>query len=72
MKVIASASPRISGRAFDLDDVDGLMVKNVSLKVCNWKVPGVSAVGIVRKDSSGDTASVLAERSPYLSELRYL
>lgn len=35
-------------------------------------MPGVSAVGIERKDSRGDTASVLAERMPNLSQLRYL
>lgn len=32
----------------------------------------MSAVGIERKDSRGDTASVFAERMPYLSQLRYL
>lgn len=35
-------------------------------------MPGVSAVGIERKDSSGDTASVFADRIPYLSQLKYL
>lgn len=32
----------------------------------------MSAVGIERKDSRGDTASVLAESSPNLSQLKYL
>jgi hypothetical protein len=35
-------------------------------------VPGVSAVGIERNDSRGDTASVLAESIPYLSQPKYL
>jgi hypothetical protein len=35
-------------------------------------VPGVSAVGIERKDSRGDTASVLADNCPILSQLKYL
>ena len=72
LNVIPSASPRISGRALAFDDVDGLMVKNVSRRVCIWKVPGVSAVGIERKDSRGDTASVLADNCPILSQLKYL
>jgi hypothetical protein len=72
LKVIASASPRISGNALDFEDVDGLMVRNVSRRVCIWNVPGVSAVGIERKDSRGDTASVLADNIPNLSQLRYL
>lgn len=72
LKVIASASPRTSGRALDLDEVEGLIVRNVSRRVWIWNVPGVSAVGIERKDSSGDTASVFADRMPYLSQLKYL
>lgn len=67
-----SASPRISGRALAFEDVVDLTVRNVSRGVWIWKVPGVSAVGIVRNDSNGETASVLAERIPYLSQLKYL
>jgi len=69
---MASASPRTSGRTLDFEDVEGLIVRNVSRRVWIWNVPGVSAVGIERKDSRGDTASVFAERMPYLSQLRYL
>lgn len=72
LNVIASPSPLTSGNAVDFEDVDGLMVRNVSRRVCNWKVPGVSAVGIQLKDSRGDTASVLADIMPYLSQLKYL
>ncbi len=72
LNVMASPSPRISGSALDFDDVDGLMVKKVSLKVWIWKVPGVSAVGMERKHSRGETASVLADRMPNLSQLKYL
>lgn len=36
------------------------------------KVPGVEAVAMQRKDSSGEMASVVAERMPNLSQLRYL
>lgn len=67
-----SASPRISGKALALDDVVGLMVRKVSRGVWIWNVPGVSAVGIARKDSRGETASVLLDRRPNLSQLRYL
>lgn len=70
--MVLSASPRISGSAEALEDVDGLMVRKVSRKVWIWNVPGVSAVGIQLKDSSGETASVFAERIPYLSQLKYL
>jgi hypothetical protein len=72
LNVIASPSPRISGRALDFEDVEGLTVRNVSRNVCIRNVPGASAVGMERKDSRGDTASVLADRRPYLSQLRYL
>jgi hypothetical protein len=69
---MSAASPRISGAADALDDVLGLMVRNVSRSVCSWNVPGVSAVGMARKFSSGETASVEADRTPYLSHPRYL
>lgn len=72
MKLVASASPRISGEAFDFEDVEGLTVKNVSRNVKIWNVPGESAVGTDRNDSRGDTASVFADRIPYLSQLKYL
>lgn len=36
------------------------------------KVPGVEGVAMQRKDSSGEMASVVAERMPNLSQLRYL
>lgn len=44
----------------------------VSRRVWIWNVPGVSAVGMQLKDSRGETASVLADSIPYLSQLRYL
>lgn len=72
LNVIISPSPLTSGNADALEDVVGLRVRKVSRRVWIWKVPGVSAVGMERKDSRGDTASVLAERIPYLSQLRYL
>lgn len=72
LNVIPSASPRISGKALAFEDVEGLMVRNVSRSVCIWNVPGVSAVGMARNDSRGDTASVFAENSPNLSQLKYL
>jgi hypothetical protein len=72
LKVISVASPRISGKALAFEDVDGLMVKNVSRKVWIWNVPGVSVVGIARKDSSGEIASVVADGIPYLSHPKYL
>jgi hypothetical protein len=70
--VVLSASPRISGNAEAFDDVEGLIVRKVSRSVWIWKVPGVSDVGIELKDSSGETASVFADKMPYLSQLRYL
>lgn len=72
LNVIMSPSPLTSGNADAFEDVVGLSVRNVSRRVWIWKVPGVSAVGMERKDSRGDTASVLAERIPNLSQLRYL
>ena len=72
LKLISVASPLISGKALAFEDVDGLMVKNVSRKVCIWNVPGVSAVAIARKDSRGDTAEVVAESMPKLSQVKYL
>lgn len=37
-----------------------------------WNVSGVEAVGNVRNDSRGETASVSAVSIPSLSQLRYL
>ena len=73
LKVISSASPRISmptGPA--LDEEDSLIVIKVSLWVCSWNVPGVSAVAMILNDSRGDTASDKAESCPILSHERYL
>lgn len=69
--VMASASPRTSQV---LDDAlfGALMVRNVSRRVWIWNVPGVSAVGIMLKDSRGDTASDVADNRPILSHDRYL
>lgn len=36
------------------------------------KVPGVDGMAMQGKDSSGEMASVVAERMPNLSQLRYL
>lgn len=72
LNVIDSESPRISVDAPGLDEVDGLMVRKLSCDVCIWNVPGVSAVGMGRKDSRDETASVLADSIPYISQLRYL
>jgi hypothetical protein len=72
LKFIDSPSPRTSGRALAFEDVEGFIIRNVSRNVWIWNVPGVSAVGIERNDSRGDTASVLADKSPYLSQPRYL
>lgn len=68
---IVSASPRTS-TALEEALLGAFMVRNVSRRVCSWKVPGVSPVGITLKDSRGDTASEVAERRPILSQERYL
>ncbi len=68
--VISVASPRISGDPFGF--VDSLTVRNVSRTVCSWNVPGVSAVGTAAQVSGGETASDVAVRMPYWSQLRYL
>jgi hypothetical protein len=52
--------------------LDSAVVKNVSCRVCNWKVPGVSGVTITFHVSGGAMASEVAERMPYLSQARYL
>ena len=69
---ISVASPRTSGAALAFDEFDARTVKNVSRKVWIWKVPGVSKVGIMVKDSREVMASELAVKRPILSQLRYL
>ena len=69
---ISVASPRTSGAGFDFDDFDARTVKKVSRRVWIWKVPGVSKVGRMEKDSSGVMASESAENMPILSHDRYL
>jgi hypothetical protein len=51
---------------------DSFTVRNVSRRVCSWNVPGVSAVGTAVQVSRGETASDVALRIPYLSQLRNL
>lgn len=72
LNVILSSSPRNSAGEVDLDDVLGLMVTNVSRRVCSWKVLGVSAVAMTLKHSRGEMASDVADRKPILSQARYL
>ena len=59
LKDTVSASPRISGPLTAL-----AMERNCSLAVWTLKVPDVSWEGIQTKDSSGETASLVAERIP--------
>jgi hypothetical protein len=72
LKVISVSSPRTSGGALALEEREGRMVRKVSRRVWIWKVPGVSAVGMRVKDSSGEMASDVAVRMPILSQERYL
>jgi hypothetical protein len=55
-----------------LEDRDARTERNVSRRVWIWKVPGVSAVAIMVKDSSGEMASAVAVKRPILSQERYL
>jgi hypothetical protein len=55
-----------------LEDVEGMVVMNCPPEVLNWKVFGGSTAGITKKDSSGEIASLSAERVPFLSAERYL
>jgi hypothetical protein len=68
VKVMLSASPRISGPFVD----DSSTVKNRPRAVCREKADGLSGTGMAMKDSSGEMAVALALRMPYLSQLRYL
>lgn len=69
---VVLASPRISTSDVTLGVV--LTDRNRSSPDVVWieKAPGVSGVGIIAKDSRGDTAVAFALRMPYLSALRYL
>ena len=58
---VVSASPRISGNAEAFEE--GLLVRKVSRKVCIWKVPGVSEVGMQLNDSRGETAVEMCQLS---------
>lgn len=68
LKVIVSASPRISGPLA----LESSSVRKVSRAVWREKVEGLSGTGIAVKDSAGDMAVEVAVRMPYLSQLRYL
>ena len=67
LKDISSASPRTSG-------LDSLVstVRKFSRWVCILKVAELSGTGIHKNDSSGEMAEGVAERMPYLSQVRYL
>lgn len=67
LKDISSASPRTSG----LDNLVST-VKKFSRWVCILKVAELSGTGMHRNDSSGEMAEGVAERMPYLSQVRYL
>jgi hypothetical protein len=66
LKVMVSTSPRISAPPAD----DSSMLRNLSRAVWREKAEGLSGAGMTRKDCSGDMAVALAERMPYLSQLR--
>jgi hypothetical protein len=55
-----------------LEDVEGMIVMNCPPEVLIWKWFRESTAGTTRKDSSGEIASLSAERIPYLSAERYL
>lgn len=67
LKEIDSASPRTSV-VFLVSE----RARNFSRTVWILKVPEVSGEAVHRNDSSGDIASVVAERKPILSQPRYL
>lgn len=66
LKLILSASPRISGPLVE----DSSTVKKRSRAVWMEKADGLSGTGIAWKDSSGEMAVLFALRIPYLSQLR--
>lgn len=63
---IDSASPRISTRPGLGSETE----RNFSRSVWMLKRPAESGAGMQRKDSSGLMASCVAERTPYLSQLK--
>lgn len=63
---INSASPRISTRQGLGSEIE----RNFSRSVWMLRRPAESGAGMQRKDSSKLMASCVAERTPYLSQLR--